>query len=88
MGYGNFKYSPRRTATDEVLHDKVFSIAKMWLLSTLACSNGLYIFFWKKNFGCAIKSQTVSNQQFAKNLPKPENEKYTNLLKITFGVLI
>ena len=36
--------------------------------------------FFSENFGCAIKSQTVSNQQFAKNLPKPENEKYTNLL--------
>ena len=28
MTYGGFKYLPKRKASDEVLHDKVFNIAK------------------------------------------------------------
>ena len=28
MAYGDFKYLPRRTASDKVLRDKAFNIAK------------------------------------------------------------
>ena len=28
MAYGDFKYLIRRTASDKILHDKVFDIAK------------------------------------------------------------
>ena len=47
IAYGDFKDLARRTASDEILRDKTFNIAKkskiLWI-SKRSCFNGLYIF--------------------------------------------
>ena len=54
MAYGNFKDLPRKTASDKVLHDQAFNIAK-----------NLYKFFDKKSSGGAAAracSETLARQ--------------------------
>ena len=94
MTYGNFKDLQRRTASDKVLRDKAFHIAKN--LKDDRYQRGLgsmvYKFFDKKSSpgsGFAIKR----NEQLAKELDLPimkkiKKEKYIHLLKTIFGVLI
>ena len=71
MAYGDFKDLSRRTASDKVLRNKAFSIAKnpKW-----SCFYGLYIFYGKSSGG-AINS--LSNQQLANELHKPVIKKIT-----------
>ena len=50
-------------------------------------------YFDKKNFWCAFKNETMQNKGLAEKLRKRtirkfENEKYTHLLQIIFGLLI
>ena len=69
MAYGDFKDLTRRTASDKVLCDKAFNIAKnpkydeytSWLASTD------YKFFDQKSSGGAI----IANQQLAEELHRP-----------------
>ena len=52
MGFGDFKYLTRRTASDKILPDKAFNIAKKPKYDGYQrglCSM-VYIFFDKKNF--------------------------------------
>ena len=44
MAYGDFKDLARRTASDKVLRDKAFNIAKNPKYISRTCINGLQIF--------------------------------------------
>ena len=78
MTYGDFKDLPRKTASDKVLRDKAFNIAK--ILKYDGYQRGLaslvYTFFDKKSSTGAIKSETVSNQQLAGELHRPIIKKF------------
>ena len=71
MVYGDFKDLARRTASDKVLRDKAFNIAKNpkydGYQSGLASI--VYNFFDKNSSGSGIKS--MPNQQLANELHKP-----------------
>ena len=41
MAYGDFKYLTRRIASDKILHDKAFNIAKNPKYDGWICFNGL-----------------------------------------------
>ena len=49
MTYRRFKELPRRTASDKVLHNKAFNVAKIWdmMVSKRSCFSGLYLFLIK-----------------------------------------
>ena len=47
MAYQHFKDLTRRTASDKMLRDKAFNIAKRSWTSTWTCFNGLQIFLIK-----------------------------------------
>ena len=100
MAYGDFKDLSRRTASDKVLRDRAFCIAKN--LTYDGCQRGLasmaYKCFNKKSSGGAINSEIMPNQrpldlatirQLAGDLHKPKlenlkREKYTHLLWTIF----
>ena len=87
MAYGDFKDLPRRTASDKISSDKAFNFARNPNYD--GYQRGFAVFN-KITSGGAVKSEIMSNQELAKELHKSfhENEKYTHLLKIIFGVLI
>ena len=72
MAYGDFK-DLTRTASDKILHDKAFKIAKNPKYN--GCQHGLasmhYKFFDKKTSGSGIKNENMSDQQLAEELGKP-----------------
>ena len=92
MSYGDFKDLTRRTASDKILHDKAFNIAKNLKYDRYQrdLSSMVYNFYDKKTFGSDIKNENMSDQQLAEELHKPiiRKEKYTQLLWKIFGVLI
>ena len=47
MAYQHFKDLTRRKASDKILRDKAFNIAKRLWTSTWTCFNGLQIFLIK-----------------------------------------
>ena len=75
MAFGDFKGLLRRTASDKVLRDKAFNIAKNPKYDGYqrGLASMVYKFFDKKYAGgvvtrankSAIKSETISNQQLA-----------------------
>ena len=76
----------RRTASDKILYDKSFNIAKIPKCDGYqrGLASTVYIFFGKKISGSGIKNENVSNKdlknytnQLLQNLIK---EKYTHLL--------
>ena len=95
MFYGSFKDLTRRTASDKVLRDKAFNIAKNTKydgyqrgLASVVCK-----FFDKKTSGSFIKNENISNKELAKEfrnqlLENLRKEKYTLLLKTIFRVII
>ena len=52
MAYGDFKDLARRTASDKILHDKAFNIAKKFKCDghQRGLASVVYKFFDKKNF--------------------------------------
>ena len=79
MAYGDFNDLKRRTASDKVLRDKVFNIAKnpkddgyqRWLASMV------YNFFDKKAKGSGVANNEIKqNLQLAKELRKPIIRKF------------
>ena len=73
MAYGDFKDLKRRTASDKVLRDKSFNIAKnpkcdryQKRLATM-----VYKFFEKKSKGSGANIPLEFNEQLAKELNKP-----------------
>ena len=79
MAYGDFKDLTRITASDKVLSDKAFNIAKTPKYDMA------YKFFVKKTSGGAIKSMSNQHKPNIKNF---EKEKFILYLKTMFGVMI
>ena len=73
MAYGDFKDLKWRTASDKVLRDKAFNIAKNPKYD--GYQRGLvsmvYIFFDKKSKGSGVNIEVKHNEQLAKELHKP-----------------
>ena len=95
MAYGNFNDLKRRTASDKVLRDKAFDIAKNPKYD--GYQRGLaymvYKFFDKKSKGCDVNIEVKHNEQLAKELHKPiirnfKKEQFVLDLELIFGELI
>ena len=78
MAYTGFKDLPRRTASDRVLRDKAFNIAKTPKHDGYQrdLSSMVYKFFHKKTPGSntsggAVKSEVVQSKELAEELNKP-----------------
>ena len=71
MAYGDFKDLPKKTASDKVLRDKAFNIAKSPKYDEYkrGLASMVYKCFDKRTSGGAIKS--MENQQLANDLYKP-----------------
>ena len=71
MAYGDFKDLAKRTASDKVLRDKAFNIAKNPKYDGYqrGLASIVYKFFDKKSSGTGIKS--MSNQQLTDELHQP-----------------
>ena len=96
MGYGDFKDLTRRTASDKILRDKAFDIAKNPKHDGYCrgLASMVYECFGKRNHQmdkskiklCLIKNKLKNyTNQSLENLSKKKN---THLLKTIFGVLI
>ena len=79
MFSGDFKDLPRRTASDKILRDKGFNIAKgpKYDGYQRRLASIFYKFFDKKASGGVVKSETNYTNQLLGNL---KNKKYTHLL--------
>ena len=82
MAYSDFKDLPKRTASNKILRDKAFNIAKnpkdgyQYRLASM-----VYKFFDKKSsgsntFDAAIEIKIISNQQVAETLHEPIIRKF------------
>ena len=73
MAYGNFKDLTRRTASDKILHNKAFSIAKTPKYDGYqrGLASMVYKFFDKKASSSGIKNKIISNKKLAEELQKP-----------------
>ena len=65
MAYKDFKDLPRRTASNKVLWDNAFNIAKTSKYEGCQCglASMVYKFFDKKSSGSSVKSKLMLNQQ-------------------------
>ena len=71
MTYGDFKYLARRTASDKVLRDKAFNIAKNPKYDGYqrGLASVVYKFFDKKTTGIAVVNNEIKqNLQLAEEL--------------------
>ena len=95
-GYGDFKDLIRRIASDKVLRDKSFSIAKNPKCDGYerGLASMVYKFFSKKSTGSGVNTEVKHNEQLAKELDKHQlleiliKEQFILDLNIIFGVLI
>ena len=77
MAYGDFKDLARRTASDEILRNKAFNIAKNPKYDEYqrGLASVVYIFFDKKSTGSAVNTHTnrsaFNNEKLAEELHKP-----------------
>ena len=73
MAYGDFKDLARRTASDKVLRDKAFNIAKNPKYDGYqrGLASMVYKVFDKKSKGSGINTEVKSSEQFAEELHKP-----------------
>ena len=73
MAQGDFKDLKRRTASDKVLRDKAFNIAKNPKYDGYqrGLASMVYKFFDKKSKGSGINIEVKHNEQLAKELHKP-----------------
>ena len=78
MAYGDFKYLTRRTASDKVLRDKVFSIAKSPKYDGYqrGLASMVYKVFDKNSKGSGVNILLDFNEQLAKKLNKPIIRKF------------
>ena len=70
MAYGDFTDLTRTTASDKMLRDKAFNIAKNSKYEGYqrGLASILYKFFDKKSSGSSIKNENISNKEFAEEL--------------------
>ena len=73
MAYGDFKDLARRTASDKVLRDKAFNIAKNPKYDGYqkGLASMIYSFFDKKSKRSGVNIEVKHNEQLAKELDKP-----------------
>ena len=73
MAYGDFKDLARRTASDKVLRDKAFNIAKNSKYEgyQIGLASMVYKSFDKKSKGSSFNIPLEFNEQLAKELHKP-----------------
>ena len=80
MAYGDFKDLTRRAASDKLLRNKAFNIAKNPKYD--GYERGLvsmvYKFFDKKSSGSGIKNENMLDKQLAEELCKPIIRKFKN----------
>ena len=100
MAYGDFKDLARRTASDKMLRDKAFNIAKnpKYYGYERGPASMVHKFFDKKSAGSGVNTHANNkikqNYQLAEELHKPiirkffKKEQFIQDLKIIFGVLI
>ena len=95
MAYGDFKDLKRRTASDKVLRDKAFNIAKNPKYDGYQreLASMVYKFFDKKSAVGGVNIALEFNKELAKELHKPIIRKFKKrkeiiFLEIIFGVLI
>ena len=83
MTYGDFKVFAKRTASDKILRDKAFNIAKNPKYDGYqrGLASMVYKFFDKKSKGSGINIEVKHNEQLAKELHKPiiRNSKKRNV---------
>ena len=72
MAHGDFKDITRRTASDQILRDKAFNIAKnpKYDRYQRGLASAVYKFFDKKTSGGSIKNEIMSNKELAEELHK------------------
>ena len=93
MTYGDFQDLAKRTASDKVLKEKAFDIAKNPKYDGYqrALASMVYKVFDKKNPKLVVLKMKLNKMnKLAEELHKPiiKKEKYTHPLKTIFGVLI
>ena len=79
MAYGDFKDISRRTASDKVLRDKAFNIAKNpeYDRYQRRLASMVYKLFNKKSIGSGLANNEIKhNFQLAKELYKPITRKF------------
>ena len=78
MAYGDFKDLKRRTASDKVLRDKAFNIAKNPKYDGYqrGLASMVYTLFNKKSKGSGINMPLQFNEQLAEELNKPIIRKF------------
>ena len=78
MAYGDFKDLKRRTASEKVLRDKAFNIAKYPKYDGYqrGLTSTVYKFFDKNSAGNGVNIPLEFNEQLAKKLHKPIIRKF------------
>ena len=78
MSYRDFKDLTRRTASDQILYDKAFNIAKNSKYDGYQCrlASMVYRFFDKITSCAKIKNGNISNKELAEELHKPIIRKF------------
>ena len=78
MAYGDFKDLARRTASDKVLRDKTFNIAKNPKYDGYqrGIASMIYEFVDKKSIGSGVNIPLEFNEQLTKKLHKPIIRKF------------
>ena len=78
MAYGDFKDLTRRTASDKILRDIAFTIAKNPKYDGYQCglASMIYKFFDNKTSGSGIINENISNIELAEELYKPIIRKF------------
>ena len=73
MAYGDFKDITKKAASDKILHDKAFNIAKNIKYDRYqrGFASIVYKFFDKKTSGGTVKNENISNKELAEELHKP-----------------
>ena len=72
MAYGDFKELTRRTASDEILRDKAFNIAKNPKYDGYhrGLASMVFKLFDKKTSGSSVKNKNISNEELHKPIIK------------------
>ena len=78
MTYGDFKDLTRRTASDKILRDKTFNIAKNPKYDGYqrGLASMFFKFFYTKTSGSDIKNKIIFNKELAEELHKPIIRKF------------
>ena len=95
MTYGDYKDLPERTASDKILRDKSFNIAKNPKYDGYqrGLASMVYKFFDKTSAGSGINVNVKPSERLAEEIHKPiirkfKKEQFIQDLKIILGVLI